>query len=273
MSKTALVTGASSGIGEATARRLHDLGYTVYAAARRVERMADLEALGVRVLRLDVTDDASMTAAVDRIIAETGQIDLLVNNAGYGSYGAVEDVPMEEARYQVEVNLFGLARLTQLVTPHLRERRTGRIVNISSIGGKGSEPLGGWYHATKYAVEGLSDALRMELRPFGIDVVVIEPGAIRTEWGGIVHETLTKVSGDTAYADQATQLMRFHRSAIERLGVGPEVIADAIADAATARRPKTRYVAPRNARIMLRLQRFVPDRAMDAITRSAMQRA
>jgi NAD(P)-dependent dehydrogenase (short-subunit alcohol dehydrogenase family) len=273
MSKTALVTGASSGIGEVTARRLHERGYTVYAAARRVDRMADLDKLGVRTLRMDVTDDASMVAAVDRIIAETGRLDVLVNNAGYGSYGAVEDVPMDEARYQVEVNLIGLARLTQLVTPRMRERRTGRIVNVSSVGGKGSEPLGGWYHATKYAVEGLSDALRMELRPFGIDVVVIEPGAIRTEWGGIAHETITKTSGDTAYADQAAQLMKFHRSAFERLAVGPEVIADAIVRAVTARRPKTRYVEPRNARMTLRLQRFLPDRAMDALIRTAISRA
>ena len=273
MTKTALVTGASSGIGEITARRLHDAGYRVYAAARRVERMKPLADEGIHVLELDVTDDQSMVTAVDKVIAEAGQVDLLVNNAGYGSYGAVEDVPLDEARYQLEVNLFGLARMTQLVTPHMRARRTGRIVNISSVGGKGSEPLGGWYHAAKYAVEGLSDALRMELRPFGIDVVVIEPGAIRTEWGSIAHDTLRKASGHTAYAGQAEQLIRFHRAAFERAAAEPDVIADAIVAGATARRPKTRYVAPRNARIMLAVQRFLPDRATDAIIRTAVSRS
>lgn len=272
MSKIALVTGASSGIGEATALRLHEQGWTVYAAARRVERMAALEQAGVHVLKLDVTDDASMTATVDRIIAETGRIDLLVNNAGYGSYGAVEDVPMDEARYQLEVNVFGLARLTQLVTPHMRERRSGRIVNISSIGGKGSEPLGGWYHAAKYAVEGLSDALRMELKPFGIDVVVIEPGAIRTEWGAIAQESLLKASGDTAYAEQAQALARMHQSAA-RIAVEPDVIADAILTGATARRPRTRYVAPFNARVLLFVMGLLSDRMRDRVTRLALSRA
>jgi NAD(P)-dependent dehydrogenase (short-subunit alcohol dehydrogenase family) len=271
MTKTALVTGASSGIGEATARRLQDLGYTVYGAARRVERMKALAGEGIRVLAVDVTDDASMVAAVDKVIAETGRIDLLVNNAGYGSYGAVEDVPLDEARHQFEVNLFGLARLTQLVTPHMRARRIGRIVNVSSIGGKFSEPLGGWYHATKFAVEGLSDALRMELEPFGIDVIVIEPGAIRTEWGSIAHETLMKASGHTAYADQAERLVKVHRSGAERAMAAPEVIADAIAAGATARRPRTRYVAPRNARVMLGVLRFLPDRTVDTIFRWAMR--
>ena len=272
MTKTALVTGASSGIGEITARRLHEQGYTVYGTARRVERMAGLEADGVRVFGMDVTDDASMVAGVERIIAETGRIDLLVNNAGYGSYGAVEDVPMDEARYQFEVNVFGLARLTQLVTPHMRAQRSGRIVNVSSIGGKGSEPLGGWYHAAKFAVEGLSDALRMELRPHGIDVVVIEPGAIRTEWGQIATDTLLKASGSGAYAEQAEQLATFHQSAAG-LAVEPDVIADAIVTAATARRPKTRYAAPRNAQVLLFATRFLPDRAMDTIIRTAITRA
>ncbi len=179
----ALVTGASSGIGEATARRLHGLGYTVYAVARRVERMSDLAALGIRTVQADLTDDASMVALIDKIIADTGQLDVLVNNAGYGSYGALEEVPLDEARRQVEINVFSLARLTQLALPHMRARRSGYVINVSSMGGKFGEPLGSWYHATKYAVEGLSDSLRPELAPFGIHVVVIEPGAIRHRVG------------------------------------------------------------------------------------------
>ena len=180
---TAFVTGASSGIGEATARHLAGLGLTVYAGARRVERMESaLAPHGIRPIALDVTDDASMRAAVDRILAETGRIDALVNVAGYGSYGAVEDVPLDEARRQFEVNLFGLGRLIQLVLPSMRARARGRIVNISSIGGKIYEPMGAWYHATKFAVEGFSDSLRLELRPFGIKVVIIEPGLTESEW-------------------------------------------------------------------------------------------
>ena len=182
-SNVALVTGASSGIGAATAQRLNGLGYVVYGLARRVDRMAGLDRIGVRTLAVDVTDEQAPAAAIEQIIAEQGRIDVLVNNAGYGSYGALEDVPLSEARYQFEVNVFGLARLIQLVLPHMRRQGSGRIINISSIGGKIYEPLGDWYHAAKFAVEGLSDSLRVELRPFGIDVVIIEPGAIRTEWG------------------------------------------------------------------------------------------
>ena len=204
--RTALVTGASSGIGEATARRLAELGFTVYAGARRVERMAELESHGIRVLDLDVTDDASMTSAMDRILAETGRIDVLVNNAGYGSYGALEDVPLEEARRQFEVNVFGLARLIQLALPTMRAQGSGHIVNISSIGGKVYEAMGSWYHATKFAVEGLSDSLRLEVAPFGIRVVIIEPGAIRTEWSGIAADNAVERSSHTAYAKQAAQL-------------------------------------------------------------------
>src|SRR5512139_4283396 len=176
--RVALVTGGSSGIGECTVRELLDAGFVVYAVARRVERMQALSEAGAHVFAMDVTDDDSMVAGVQRIIDEQGRIDVLVNNAGYGSYGAVEDVPIDEARRQFEVNVFGLARLTQLVTPHMRRRESGTIVNISSIGGKIYEPLGSWYHATKFAVEGLSDSLRVELKPHGIDVVIIEPGAI-----------------------------------------------------------------------------------------------
>src|SRR6185312_16325893 len=188
--KTALVTGASSGIGEATALQLSELGFTVYAAARRVDRMSDLADRGIRTTSVDVTDDPSMVALVQTIIADTGRIDVLVNNAGYGLYGALEDMPIAEARRQFEVNVFGLARLTQLVLPRMRAQGDGYIVNISSMGGKIWEPLGSWYHAAKFAVEGLSDSLRAEVSGFGIKVVIIEPGNIRTEWGGIAAEKL-----------------------------------------------------------------------------------
>jgi NAD(P)-dependent dehydrogenase (short-subunit alcohol dehydrogenase family) len=265
--KTAIVTGASSGIGEATARRLHQLGYTVYAAARRVDRMTALHEDGIRVVKLDVTDDASMTALVEKVIAETGRVDVLVNNAGYGSYGAVEDVPLDEARRQFDVNVFGLARLTQLVLPYMRAQRSGRVVNISSIGGKIYEPLGGWYHATKFAVEGLSDAMRVELAPFGVDVVVIEPGAIKTEWGGIAAGSALARSGHTAYAERARMVAGLLSAAETnpRLVSPPTVIADAVAKAVTARRPKTRYAVGGGAKPMLFARKLLSDRAFDRL--------
>lgn len=202
-SKVALVTGASSGIGEAAALELAAAGFTVYGAARRVARMEHLKASGIHPIAMDVTDDQSMQAGVEQIIAEHGRLDVLVNNAGYGSYGAIEDVPVDEARAQLEVNVFGAARLTQLVLPQMRRQRSGTIVNITSMGGKITTPLGGWYHATKFALEALSDCLRMEVAPFGIDVVIIEPGGIKTEWSGIAADKVRAVSGSGPYATQA----------------------------------------------------------------------
>jgi NAD(P)-dependent dehydrogenase (short-subunit alcohol dehydrogenase family) len=266
--KVAIVTGASSGIGEATARHLRRLGYRVYAAARRVDRMAPLREAGIDVAAVDVTDDNSLTAFVERVVAEAGRVDVLVNNAGYGSYGAVEDVPLAEARRQFDVNVFGLARLSQLVLPHMRARRAGRIVNVSSIGGKIHEPLGGWYHATKFAVEGLSDSMRVELAPFGIDVIVIEPGAIKTEWGGIAAESALSVSGMTAYADQAAMVANLLNAAESnpRLISSPDVVARAICRAVTARRPRTRYAVGAGAKPILLLRRLLSDRAYDRLT-------
>ncbi|MDF2748579.1 MAG: short-chain dehydrogenase/reductase, partial [Propionibacteriaceae bacterium] len=248
--KVALITGASSGIGAATARRLHAAGYLVYADARRVERMQQLDEAGIRVRMLDVTDDSSMTGVIDEIIADSGRVDVLVNNAGYGSYGSVEDVPLTEGRYQLEVNLVGLARLTQLVLPHMRAAGAGKIVNVSSMGGHFGEPLGAWYHASKFAVEGFSDSLRLELHDFGIDVIVIEPGAIRTEWGGGAVESAERYSGSSVYAPQV-RAMRALYSHAERRGSQPEIVADVILKAITADRPRARYAVPFTAKAII----------------------
>jgi len=266
--KVALVTGASSGIGEATALKLQELGFTVYGAARRVDRMASLASRGVKVIAMDVTDDASMEAGVERIVAEAGGVDVLVNNAGYGSYGAVEDVPIDEARAQFEVNVFGAARLTQLVLPHMRAKRSGTIVNVSSMGGKIYTPLGGWYHGTKFALEALSDCLRLETAAFGIRVVVVEPGVIHTEWSGIAADKLRKVSGETAYGHQAAALAeRMDSDSGAPRRSPPSVIADVIGRAVTARRPRTRYVAGFGARPLMMLRRVLPDRGFDVVIR------
>ncbi|HEX2896301.1 MAG TPA: oxidoreductase [Marmoricola sp.] len=264
--QVALVTGGSSGIGECAVRELLDAGFTVYAVARRVERMRALAEAGAHVFAMDVTDDASMVTGIERIVAEQGRIDVLVNNAGYGSYGAVEDVPIEEARRQFEVNVFGLARLTQLVTPHMRAQGSGRIVNISSIGGKFYEPFGAWYHATKFAVEGFSDSLRMELKPFGIDVVIIEPGPIITEWNEIARDSLLERSGHTAYAKYAR---RAHRllTEFDKPGRGsrPEAVARKIRKAATVRHPAARYPVGRGARVITTSRDHLPDRVVDQV--------
>ena len=271
MSKTALVTGASSGIGEETAHTLHKLGYTVYAAARRTDRLKQLTNVGIHALTMDVTDDESMTSGIEKIIAETGRIDVLVNNAGYGSYGAIEDVTLDEARRQFEVNVFGLGRLTQLVLPHMRAQRSGTIINISSMGGRLTTPLGGWYHATKHAVEALSDALRMETAPFGIDVVVIEPGGIRTEWSGIAADHLEETAEGSAYASQIKAVANSMRSeSTNKRQSPPSVIADTVEKIVTARKPRTRYVVGFAAKPLVTLRRLLPDRAFDRVISAAL---
>jgi short-subunit dehydrogenase len=270
-SKVALVTGASSGIGEAAARELRRRGYEVYAAARRADRLAALTDAGIQAVQMDVTDPESAAAGVRQVLERSHRIDVLVNNAGYGSYGAVEDVDLAEAKYQFEVNVFGLARLIQLVVPEMRKRRSGRIINVSSMGGKIYEPLGAWYHATKFAVEGLSDSLRLELKPFGIDVIVIEPGGIRTEWADIAADKLEQTSGSTAYADQARLVGSVLRSSGTHPGraTEPAVVGAVIGRAADSTRPRTRYITGFGARPLLTARRVLPDRAFDRVMLTA----
>jgi short-subunit dehydrogenase len=272
MKKVALITGASSGMGKSTAQILHNQGYTVYGAARRTDEMNDLKAKGMKVIALDLLNDESMVKAVNTILNNEGQIDVLINNAGYGSYGAVEDVPMEEARRQFEVNLFGMARLTQLVLPGMRKQKSGRIVNISSMGGKIYTPLGAWYHATKHAVEGWSDSLRLEVKDFGIDVVIVEPGGIKTPWGSIAAENLKKTSGNGAYASFANKVAENTR----RLYNGNqltdvETLGKTIAQAATEKRPKTRYVKGYMAKPAIAIRKWFGDRVFDKMIMSQVK--
>ena len=266
--KVALVTGASSGIGQAAAMRLQAAGFIVYGVARRIDRMQHLQKQGIKTLAMDVTDEESTTFRIKQILAQTGRIDLLVNNAGYGSYGAVEDVPLEEARRQFEVNLFGAARLIQLVLPGMRERRSGTIVNITSMGGKVYTPFGAWYHATKFAFEAFSDCLRLETKEFGIDVVIIEPGAIATEFNSIVADHLEETSGSGAYAKQTKAVAKVTRSeSTAKRASSPDVIAKTIVKAATARRPKTRYAVGSGAKPLLFIHGLLSTRAYDALMR------
>lgn len=267
--KVALVTGASAGIGKAIARRLLADGWIVYGAARRVDKMADIRADGARVVALDVTDDASMTACIDQILTEEGRIDALVNNAGYGSYGAIEDVPIDEARRQFEVNVFGVARLTQLVLPSMRAAGTGTIVNITSMGGRIWMPIGGWYHATKHALEVLSDALRVEVKPFGVKVVVIQPGAIESEWSAIAAQNLEKTSKKSVYQDTIGPMMRA-LTGYEK-AASPVVVAEAVSRAVNSASPKRRYATPLDAKTLIFLRWLLPDSLWEGMLKLALK--
>lgn len=264
--KVALVTGASSGMGKAFAQALLAEGLTVYTGARRVEQMADLVALGAIALKMDITRDDDVRAAVQCIEQRHGGVDVLVNNAGFGMYGAMEDTPIEDARYQFEVNLFGMARLTQLLLPAMRCKRAGRIVNISSMGGKMYTPLGSWYHATKHAVEGWSDCLRLELAPFGIQVVIIEPGVIATEFGDVMVDPLLKRSGSGPYAAMAHAVASATKANYQKgRASDPQVIVDQLLKAIRAPKPRTRYVAGRYARPMIFIRKWFGDRIFDRL--------
>jgi NADP-dependent 3-hydroxy acid dehydrogenase YdfG len=269
-----LITGCSSGIGAATARRLASHGHLVYASARKPDTLAALADAGCRTLALDVTDDASMVAAVEAIVAEHGRLGALVNNAGYGEYGAVEDVSMDRVRRQLETNVVGLARMCQLVLPSMRAAGTGRIVNIGSMGGRLTFPYGGYYHATKHAVEALSDALRYEVRPFGVRVILFEPGLIKTEFGSTVSDTLGDATADDSpYAAGARRMdamiASMYKSRLQ--AVGPGAVAKVIERALTARRPHTRYVVPVMTRGLIGVRQLLPGRAWDGMLRTVVR--
>jgi len=264
MNNIVLITGASSGIGKAAAKLLLANGCTVYAGARRLDHLRDLESLGARIMSLDVTDEESLKKAAATVLEAERRLDTLINNAGYGANGAIEDVPMSEARRQFDVNLFGLARLTQLVLPAMRARGSGRIINISSIAGKIGMPLSGWYHASKHALEGYSDALRLEVRPFGIKVVLIEPGPIKTEWDSVALVNMMKYSGSGPYAAMTGRLSGKFRAGYRKGAPGPEAVAKIILKALTSGRPAARYAVPFQAKVLLFIRWITPDRIWDA---------
>jgi NAD(P)-dependent dehydrogenase (short-subunit alcohol dehydrogenase family) len=271
-SKAVLITGCSTGIGRATAQHLASKGWTVYATARRAEAIADLESKGCRTLALDVTDEASMQAAVSAVEAEQDAVGVLINNAGYSQSGAVESVPMEDVRRQFETNVFGLVRMAQLVLPGMRRRGWGKIVNMSSMGANLVFPGGGFYHGTKYAVDAISDALRFEVKGFGIDVIIIQPGLIKTEFGNAASGSLEDVDGGpygsfNAAVGEATK-NAYESGPMGKLGGGPETVAKVIERAITARRPKTRYRVTPSAHLLIRQRSLMTDRMWDAMMRS-----
>lgn len=271
VSRVVLITGCSTGIGRVTAERLASRGWRVYATARDVEKIASLADRGCAVLPLDVTDEVSMRAAVAEVERREGAVGVLVNNAGYSQSGAVEEVPMEKVRRQFETNVFGLARMCQLVLPGMRRRGWGRIVNISSMGGRLTFPGGGYYHASKYAVEALSDALRFEVAGFGVEVTVVEPGLIRTHFADAATGSMDG-DGPTggSYAGFSEAVAKVVRDNYERgpflmLGGGPGTVAETIERAISVARPRTRYAVTPSAHLFILLRRLLPDRAWDAV--------
>jgi NAD(P)-dependent dehydrogenase (short-subunit alcohol dehydrogenase family) len=274
VSRAALITGCSSGIGRATAERLARDGWTVYATARRAESIADLQGAGCKTLALDVTDERSMQAAVAAVEKAEGAVGVLINNAGYSQSGAIESVPMEKVRRQFETNVFGLVRLTQLVLPGMRRQRWGKIVNLSSMGGKLTFPGGGFYHATKHALEAISDALRFEVRAFGIDVVVVEPGLIRTSFGDAAVGSMSDVPTDDGPYGQFNSAVAkatkevYEKGPLAMFGGDPDAVAKVIERAISAGRPKTRYTVTPSAKMLIGQRRLFSDGMWDAFLRT-----
>ncbi len=272
-SKSVLITGCSTGIGRATAEHFARSGWTTYATARRPETLADLEAQGCRTLALDVCDEASMVAAVEAVEAEEGAVGVLVNNAGYSLTAPIEAASMDDIRRQFETNVFGLTRMCQAVLPGMRRQGYGRIVNVSSMGGKLTFPGMGFYHGTKYAVEAISDALRYEVRPFGVKVIVVEPGLIRTAFG----DTATG-HAETAL-EEGSPYEEFQRKVIDRvagsyegalgmMATGPDTVAKVIERAVSSSRPRARYVVTAGAKAIHATRVILPDAAWDLMMRS-----
>jgi NAD(P)-dependent dehydrogenase (short-subunit alcohol dehydrogenase family) len=271
--KVVLITGASSGMGKETALTLAREGHVVYGAARRVDKMRDLVEAGGHAVALDVTDEAKVREVVAGILSAAGRIDVLINNAGFGLYGAVEDTTLDDARRQFEVNLFGVAAVTKAVLPAMRAQKSGRIINITSMGGKLHTPLGAWYHASKHALEGWSDCLRLETSQFGIDVVIVEPGAIATEFGAVLTQPMVDRSGNGSYGPMTRAVAQATNATYEKGGSSPtSVVAKTIVKAMAAKRPKTRYVVGKYARPLLFMRRWLSDRAFDGIVMSQVKR-
>jgi short-subunit dehydrogenase len=262
-----LITGCSTGIGRASADLLVKAGYTVYATARREETLAELAAAGARTIRLDVTDEESMRAAVATVAQAHGSVGTLINNAGYGEYGTIEETDLDAVRRMFETNVFGLARLTQLCLPGMREAGGGLILNVGSMGGRIAFPVGGYYHATKYAVEGLTDALRNEVREFGIAVSLIEPGPIRTNFEESINSSAAVDNPNSPYAALVTKVQAVNADAYASkvMSVGPEAVARTLLKAVEAESPKSRYLVTPAARAMVHARRLGGDRVWDAI--------
>lgn len=271
MKKVILLTGASSGIGLASAEKLLKEGHIVYGSTRKEAAAEELRKLGGHPLKIEMEDETTMQAAIDKVLEEQGRIDVLFNNAGYGHYGPIEEVPLEAGRKVFEVNLFGLARMTQLVLPHMRKQRSGRIINTSSIGGKMYTPLGAWYHASKHALEGWSDCLRLELHPLNIDVVLIEPGIIDTGFNERMVGRIKENPDSGGYTEMKQALIKGLEMNTNP-GSPPEVIAKLVSKAVNAPKPKTRYHGGQLSTLVLFVRKYTSDRFFDKFVLSRVKK-
>lgn len=270
--KVVLITGASSGMGKAFTKALLNQGAMVYSVARRIDAMEDLTALGARTLKMDITKQQDVDEVIQHIEKNTKGVDILINCAGFGLYGAMEDTSIEDARYQFEVNVFGMAYLTQKVLPSMRNKNNGRIINISSMGGKIYTPMGSWYHASKHAVEGWSDCLRLELKPFNIEVVVIEPGAIATEFADVMVKPLVERSGSGSYSKMAHAVANATHESVQKGDLSNvQVVVDMLLQAVHADTPKTRYVGGKYAKLMIFVRKWFGDRIFDKMVMSVVK--
>ncbi|MCW3806782.1 oxidoreductase [Plebeiibacterium marinum] len=270
MKKVVLLTGASSGIGNQTARLLAEKGYKVYAAARRTEKLEELKSFGIKPIHLDVSNENSIVNAVESIMKTENRIDILINNAGFGTYGALEDVSIETARYQYEVNVFGVARLIQLVLPSMRKNKYGKIINITSGGGRFATPYGSWYHSSKFALEGLSDSLRNEVKQFGIDVVIIEPGAIESEFAHIALDSMVKNADKSAYKEAITRTVDANKKMVHNASK-PIVISKLILKGIESKNPKTRYAGGFGIKPTLFMRWLLSDKLFDKMLQSQLK--
>lgn len=265
--KVIVITGASLGIGKSTAEFLSQKGYIVYALARSIDKLKDLEVFGIKTLHLDVTNDVSIKAAINLIYQNEGRIDVLFNNAGYGLFGPIEDLTIDDAKRQFDVNLFGLANMIKHVLPIMRKQGNGKIINTSSIGGKVASLLGGWYHASKFALEGFSDSLRLEVKQFGIKVILIQPGLIKTNFAKTTYDSATKINSSSAYRNTIERLMRQTEQNYlsGKVGSNPIIVAKYVYKAIKSKRPKTRYRMGKMSFIALTARKILPDKLLDYI--------
>ena len=274
MKKVILITGASSGIGKDTALSLIKEGHIVYGAARRLEMMQDIIQAGGHAIKMDILKDRNIDDVVNQIINKQNRIDILINNAGYGLWGAVETISIDEAKRQFDVNIFGLAYLTKKIIPFMREQKSGKIINISSMGGKVYTPFGAWYHATKYALEGWSDCLRIELKSFGIDVILIEPGVIKTEFQDVMMDSTVERSIGTPYEKKLKALEKATQEMYARgIGSPPSTITKLIIKAINSHNPKRRYVGGLFAKPMLFIKKWFGDKMYEKAIMSQIKKA
>ncbi len=269
--KVILITGASSGFGFDAAKLLKDKGAIVYGVARREDKLKELSEYGINTYKLDVTDYIESERVVNEIIKKEGRIDVLINNAGYGELGPIEVVSIENAKKQMEVNVFALANMCKLVIPSMRENRSGRIINISSVAGRVSTYYGGWYNVSKFSVEALTDSLRLDLKRFGISVTAIEPGPFKTNWGNIAYKNILESTKGTIYEEDGIQVANFYKKGYSKKNLiiqDPTKVSKKIVKVSLKKHIRARYLVGNFTGFMVYGSKLIPTKLLDNIKRS-----